>query len=194
MGKASLEDPEVVTKLFEGRVRKKVFHQTMIRGRHRPCNLRLREYYEKGTIMKITKKASAQWSGGIKSGKGNLSTESGALKSQPYGFNTRFEDQPGTNPEELLAVAHAGCFTMALSKIIEEKGQAAESLETTAHVTIEKKGEGFEITTVHLDLQGKVPGMDQAKFQDAATTAKDNCPVSKLFKGNAKISLEARLL
>lgn len=143
--------------------------------------------------MKITKKANAQWSGGIKSGKGNLSTESGALKTQPYGFNTRFENQPGTNPEELLAAAHAGCFTMALSKIIEEAGATAETLETTAHVTIEKKGEGFEITTIHLDLQGKVPNMDQAKFQDCATKAKENCPVSKLFKNNAQVSLEAKL-
>ena len=144
--------------------------------------------------MKITKNAQAQWSGGIKSGKGNITSESGALKSQPYGFNTRFEGEPGTNPEELIAAAHAGCFTMALSKIIEEAGSTAETLETKAHVTIEKKGEGFEITTIHLDLSGKVPNMDQAKFQDCATKAKDNCPVSKLFKGNAQVSLEARLL
>lgn len=143
--------------------------------------------------MTVTKKASAQWSGGIKSGKGTLTTESGALKTQPYGFNTRFEGAPGTNPEELLAAAHSGCFTMALSKIIEEAGSTAEDLQTTAHVTLEKKGEGFEITAIHLDLSGKVPGMDQKRFQECADKAKENCPVSKLFKNNAKVSLEARL-
>lgn len=143
--------------------------------------------------MKILKNASAQWSGGIKSGKGHISTESGALTSQPYGFNTRFEGKVGTNPEELIAAAHSGCFTMALSKVIEEAGATASSLETKAHVTLEKKGEGFEITSVHLDLKGSVPGMDQAKFQECATKAKDNCPVSKLFMGNAEISMEARL-
>lgn len=147
----------------------------------------------KEAFMKITKKANAQWSGGIKSGKGNITTESKALDTQPYGFNTRFENEPGTNPEELLAAAHSGCFTMALSKIIEEAGSEAESLETTAHVSIEKKGEGFEITEIHLDLRGKVPNMDQAKFQECATKAKENCPVSKLFKNNAKISMEAKL-
>lgn len=142
--------------------------------------------------MKIIKKGSAQWSGGIKEGKGLISTESGALNKQPYGFNTRFEGKAGTNPEELLGAAHAGCFTMALSKIIGEAGFTAEVLVTTAQVTLEKVGEGFEINAVHLTLNGEVPGLNQEKFQELANKAKEGCPVSKLFKG-AKISLEAML-
>jgi len=142
--------------------------------------------------MKITKKGSAEWSGGIKDGKGLVSTESGSLKNQPYGFNTRFEGKPGTNPEELLGAAHAGCFTMALSKILGENNLTADKLETTAQVTLEKVGEGFEINAIHLSLKGRVPNTTQEKFQELANMAKVGCPVSKLFKG-AKISMEAML-
>lgn len=141
--------------------------------------------------MKINRKGSAQWQGGIKDGKGRLSTQSGALDNQPYGFNTRFEDQPGTNPEELLAAAHAGCFTMALSKILGDAGLTADQLETQATVTLEKVGEGFSITAVHLELRAKVPEADDAKFQELAALAKANCPVSKLFR--ADITLDAVL-
>ncbi len=142
--------------------------------------------------MKINRKGSAQWQGGIRDGKGSVSTQSGALKDQPYGFNTRFEDQPGTNPEELLAAAHAGCFTMALSKILGDAGLTAEQLHTSARVTLEKQGEGFAITAVHLELRAKVPGADDDAFQKLAGMAKANCPVSKLF--NAEISLDAALV
>jgi osmotically inducible protein OsmC len=141
--------------------------------------------------MKIQKTASAVWSGGIKDGKGTISMESGALKDQPYGFNTRFEGVKGTNPEELIGAAHAGCFTMALSGVLGEAKLTAERMETTAQVTLEKMGEGFEITSIHLNLKAKVPGVDQAKFQELANKAKVNCPVSKLFKAN--ITLEAML-
>lgn len=141
--------------------------------------------------MKINRKGSAQWQGGIKDGKGRLSTQSGALDNQPYGFNTRFEDQPGTNPEELLAAAHAGCFTMALSKILGDAGLTADQLETQATVTLEKVGEGFSITAVHLELRARVPEADDAKFQELAALAKANCPVSKLFR--ADITLDAVL-
>lgn len=143
--------------------------------------------------MKVTKKASAVWSGGIKDGKGSISMESGALSSQPYGFNTRFEGAKGTNPEELIGAAHAGCFTMALSKILGEENLTAKKMETTAEVTLEKKGDAFEITTIHLNLKGMVPGADQKKFEELANKAKVNCPVSKLFKGNAEITLTATL-
>jgi osmotically inducible protein OsmC len=143
--------------------------------------------------MKITKKASTEWTGSIKEGRGHISTESGALDKQPYGFNTRFEGASGTNPEELIAAAHSGCFTMALSLILGEENLTAEMLETTANVSIEKKGDGFEITMIHLSLKGRVPGATQAQFQELAKKAKENCPVSKLFKGNTQISLEAML-
>jgi osmotically inducible protein OsmC len=138
--------------------------------------------------MKIQKKASATWTGSIKEGKGQISTESKALSQQPYGFQTRFEDQPGTNPEELVGAAHAGCFTMALSKVIGEAGHTAEKLETQAVVTLEKNNDGFSITKIQLSLTGQVPGMDEQDFTKAAQTAKENCPISKLL--NAEISLE----
>ena len=141
--------------------------------------------------MKINKKASAIWSGGLKDGKGTISTESGALKDHPYGFNTRFEGVKGTNPEELIGAAHAGCFTMALSMILGEAKLTAERMETSAQVTLEKKDEGFEITAIHLNLKAKVPGTTQAQFQELANKAKLNCPVSKLLKAN--ITLEAML-
>jgi len=139
--------------------------------------------------MKIVKFGTAAWSGGIKDGKGFISTESGALKSTPYGFNTRFEGTPGTNPEELLGAAHAGCFTMALSKVLGDAGLKATSLDTKAEVTLEKKGEDFEINAVHLILKGSAGGATKEKFEELAYKAKENCPVSKLFKG-AKITLD----
>ncbi|HXH76192.1 MAG TPA: OsmC family protein [Bacteriovoracaceae bacterium] len=141
--------------------------------------------------MKITKKGSAVWSGGLKDGKGTISTESGAISNHPYGFNTRFEGVKGTNPEELIGAAHAGCFTMALSMILGEAKLTAEKMDTTAQVTLEEKNGGFEISGIHLTLKAKVPGTNQAQFQELANKAKINCPVSKLFKTN--MTLEAML-
>ena len=141
--------------------------------------------------MTIKRNGSAVWSGGLKDGKGAVSTGSGALKEQPYGFNTRFEDSPGTNPEELIGAAHAGCFTMALSGQLGKAGMTAQELRTTATVSMEKEGDGFSITAVHLDLVAKIPGASQEAFDKAANTAKENCPVSKLL--NAKITLSSRL-
>lgn len=132
--------------------------------------------------MVIQKHGSAQWSGGLKDGRGSVSTESGALKQQPYGFKARFEGVAGTNPEELIGAAHAACFTMALSKMLEEAGSPAESLETRAKVSLDKVGEGFEITAIALELEGRVPGMDEAKFKQIAEQAKVGCPVSKALK------------
>src|SRR6185312_5025129 len=136
-----------------------------------------------------TTHGSAVWSGGIKDGKGAISTQSGALKDYPYGFASRFEGKPGTNPEELLGAAHAGCFTMALSLMLGEAGMTAEKMETQADVTLEKQANGFAITAVHLTLKAKIPGADKAKFQEIANKAKEVCPVSKLF--NTKITLDA---
>jgi osmotically inducible protein OsmC len=141
--------------------------------------------------MTIKKRASAHWQGGIKDGKGRISTQSGALKDQPYGFNTRFEDQPGTNPEELIGAAHAGCFSMALSKELEERGMLAESIDTQAEVWLEKEDGGFRISAVHLSLRARIPGADRDKFEEAVETAKTGCPVSKLL--NAEISLQVTL-
>ncbi len=129
--------------------------------------------------MAINKNGSAHWTGGLKDGKGQVSTESGALKSQPYGFNTRFEGVPGTNPEELIGAAHAACFTMALSKSLGEAGLTAESLDTKAVVTLDKVGDGFEITGIELNLRGTVPGTDEATFAGIAEEVKSACPVSK---------------
>lgn len=135
---------------------------------------------------------SAVWSGGIKDGIGAISSKSGALKDYPYGFAARFEGKPGTNPEELIGAAHAGCFTMALSLILGEAGLTAEKMETTAEVTLDKVGDGYSITAVHLTLQAKIPGADQATFDDLTAKAKAGCPVSKLL--NAAITLDATLL
>jgi osmotically inducible protein OsmC len=135
---------------------------------------------------------SAAWQGGIRDGKGSISTESGALKEYPYGFGSRFEGKPGTNPEELIGAAHAGCFTMALSLILGEAKLTAERMDTTAEVTLEKVADGFAITAVHLTLKAKVPGADQAKFEELAAEAKAGCPVSKVL--NAKITLDATLV
>jgi osmotically inducible protein OsmC len=139
----------------------------------------------------MKKTASAHWQGGIKDGKGTISTESGALTKQPYGFNTRFEGKPGTNPEELIGAAHAGCFSMALSKELGDAGMTAESIDTKAEVTLDKQDAGFTITAVHLSLKAKIPGADRAAFDKAVASAKTGCPVSKVL--NAKITLEAVL-
>lgn len=139
----------------------------------------------------MKKTASAVWQGGLKDGKGMLSTESGALKQNPYGFNTRFEDTPGTNPEELIGAAHAGCFSMALSMMLGEAGLTAERIDTTAEVTLDKQDDGFAITAVHLILKAKVPGASQEQFTEIADKAKAGCPVSKVL--NAQISLDATL-
>jgi lipoyl-dependent peroxiredoxin len=135
--------------------------------------------------------ASAAWTGGLKDGKGSISTQSGVLKDTQYGFSGRFENGPGTNPEELIAAAHAGCFTMALSAQLGEAGMTAESLRTNAVVTLDKSEEGFSITSVHLDLLAKIPGADQKAFEELANKAKQGCPVSKLLK--AEITLNAKL-
>ena len=139
-----------------------------------------------------TTSGSAKWQGGIKDGKGAISTRSGALKDYPYGFASRFEGKPGSNPEELLGAAHAACFTMALSLILGEAKLTAEQMETEADVTLEKVGDGFSITSVHLMLNAKIPGADNAKLQELAGMAKAGCPVSKLF--NTKITLDAKLV
>lgn len=141
--------------------------------------------------MTIKRNGSAVWSGGLKDGKGAVSTGSGVLKDSQYGFNTRFEDGPGTNPEELIGAAHAGCFTMALSGQLGQAGLTAQELRTTATVSMEKVEGGFSITAVHLDLVAKIPGASQEAFDKAANTAKENCPVSKLL--NAEITMTSRL-
>jgi lipoyl-dependent peroxiredoxin len=139
----------------------------------------------------MQRKATAVWQGDLKTGKGSISTESGTLKQTQYSFSTRFENGVGTNPEELLAAAHAGCFTMALSAQLGGAGLTAQKLETTATVSLEKVGDGFSITKSHLDLVARVPGADKAKFDAAVKAAETGCPVSKLFK--AEISISARL-
>lgn len=140
----------------------------------------------------MDRKASAVWSGGLKDGKGTLSTASGVLKETQYSFSTRFENGVGTNPEELLAAAHAGCFTMALSGQLGKAGLTAQKLETTATVTLGKDGEGFSISKSHLDLVAHIAGADQAKFDEAVKNAETGCPVSKLFK--AEITVSAKLV
>ena len=141
--------------------------------------------------MKITRTGSAAWQGGLKDGKGTISTESGALKSYPYGFASRFEGQRGSNPEELIAAAHAACFTMALSLILGEAKLTATEMDTTAKVAIEQVEGGFAITEVHLALKARIPGADQATFETLTAKAKAGCPVSKLLK--AEITLDATL-
>ena len=142
--------------------------------------------------MKIQRNGSAQWSGGIKDGKGLISTESGALKSYPYGFASRFEGKPGSNPEELLGAAHAACFTMALSLILGEAKLTATQMDTTARVTLEQVEGGWAINAVQLTLRAKVPGADAATFAELAAKAKAGCPVSKVL--NANITLDAALV
>lgn len=138
--------------------------------------------------MAITKTGSARYEGLGKDGKGHVSTGSGALSDQPYGFNTRFEDGKGTNPEELIAAAHASCFTMALSFALAKAGHEDGTLETQAKVSLEKDGDGFTVTRSDLTLTGKVAGIGRAEFEKLAGEAKANCPISKLLK--AEISLE----
>ena len=139
----------------------------------------------------MQRKATAAWRGGLKDGKGTISTQSGVLNQTQYSFGTRFENGQGTNPEELIAAAHAGCFTMALSAQLGNAGLTPESLETTAAVTMEKLEAGWTVTAVHLDLVARVPGANQAAFQTAADAAKTGCPISRLL--NATITLDARL-
>lgn len=141
--------------------------------------------------MTMNRKASAVWNGGLKDGKGRISTDSGVLKDTQYSFSTRFEDGVGTNPEELIAAAHAGCFSMALSGQLTGAGQPPESIHTTATVTMEKTDAGFTITKIHLDVDARVPGIDQAGFATAANNAKAGCPISRLL--NTEITMTARL-
>lgn len=135
---------------------------------------------------------TARWQGGLKDGKGQVSTQSGALRDQPYGFNTRFEDKPGTNPEELIGAAHASCYAMAMSLFLGEAGFTAEQMDTQSDVFLEQDGGGFSVKRINLSIKAKIPGIDDAKFHEVATAAKDNCPISKLL--TAQISLDAQLL
>ena len=139
----------------------------------------------------MTRNASAVWKGGFKDGKGTISTDSGVLSNTPYSFRARFERETGTNPEELIAAAHAGCFTMALSGQLDQAELTAESIKTTSAVTLEKTNDGFAITSVHLDVTAKVPGATKEAFETAANNAKSGCPVSKLL--NAPITMDAKL-
>jgi osmotically inducible protein OsmC len=139
----------------------------------------------------MKRKASAVWQGGLQDGKGTISTDSGVLKDTQYSFATRFESGAGTNPEELIAAAHAGCFSMALSAELGRAGIKPERIATTATVTLEKADGGFAIPAIHLDVAAKIPGGDKAAFEKAAADAKAGCPVSKVL--NAKITMEAKL-
>ena len=139
----------------------------------------------------MERRGSAEWNGGLKGGKGRLSASSGVLQNIPYSFTTRFEEEPGTNPEELIAAAHAACFSMALSGKLEAAGHPPESVRTTATVTLGKTDAGPTVTKSHLDVTASVPGMDDAKFQETAEGAKKGCPISRLL--NAEITMEARL-
>src|SRR5437879_6493596 len=154
------------------------------------CEFKQNESAKRRETMQ--RKASAVWQGGLKDGKGTISTDSGVLKQTQYSFSTRFENGVGTNPEELLAAAHAGCFTMALSAQLGNAGLTASKLETTATISLEKLPDGFAITKSHLDLVAQVPGADKAKFDTAVKAAETGCPVSKLLK--AEISVSARLV
>ncbi|GAB2795635.1 peroxiredoxin OsmC [Halomonas shantousis] len=141
--------------------------------------------------MSIQKKGSAEWQGSLKQGKGTVSTESGVLKQNPYGFKTRFEGEAGTNPEELIGAAHASCFSMALSMILGQAELEPESIKTQATVSLDQDDSGFTISKIHLETTARVPGADQATFDECAQKAKEGCPVSKLFK--AEITLDAKL-
>jgi osmotically inducible protein OsmC len=140
----------------------------------------------------MQRKGSAHWSGGLKDGKGTVSTPSGVLKDAQYSFSTRFENGIGTNPEELIAAAHAGCFSMALSAQLGNVGMTAENIDTTATVTLDKTDAGFSITSSHLDVTVKIPGADKAKFDEAAKAAETGCPISRVL--NAKITMDAKLI
>ena len=140
----------------------------------------------------MTTYGTAKWQGGLKDGKGAISTKSGALSDYPYGFASRFEGKPGTNPEELIGAAHSGCFTMALSLILEQAGFKAEEMNTKAEISLVKQGDGFAITKSQLTLRAKIPGIDDAKFKELAGMAEKGCPVSKVL--NCEISLDAALV
>lgn len=139
----------------------------------------------------MKRKASAEWNGGLKDGKGRISTDSGVLKEAAYSFGTRFENGIGTNPEELIAAAHAGCFTMALSGQLGAAGMTADSIHTVATVTMDKLEAGWTVTGIHLDVTAKIPGADPEKFQTAARNAETGCPISRLLK--APITMDAKL-
>jgi osmotically inducible protein OsmC len=140
----------------------------------------------------FTRTASARYVGLGKDGKGWVSTQSGVLKNQSYSFSTRFGEDPGTNPEELVAAAHASCFTMALSFGLAKEGFSEGTLETTARVKLEKEGDGFKVSRSDLVLEASLPGIDPSRFAEIAEDAKANCPISKLF--NAEMTLEHRLM
>jgi len=139
----------------------------------------------------VKRRASAVWNGGLRDGKGAISTDSGVLSDTQYSFTTRFEDGIGTNPEELIAAAHAGCFSMALSAQLSEAGLTPEKIHTVAEVTLEKLDPGWTVTRVHLSVTAKIPGADRARFETAANEAKAGCPISRLL--NAQVSMEAKL-
>ncbi len=141
--------------------------------------------------MAIKKSGAAKWSGNLKTGKGFVSTQTGVLADQPYGFDTRFEDGKGTNPEELIGAAHASCFSMALSMVLEGHDLVADSIETRATVYLDQKDGGFHIPKVHLDVTATIPNATEDQFAEAAKTAKENCPISKLL--TAEITMDARL-
>jgi len=141
--------------------------------------------------MSINKSGSAVWHGGLKDGKGTVSTQSGVLQEVPYSFAKRFEGEAGSNPEELIGAAHASCYSMALSMILGDAGLTAERIATEAKVALEQVADGFAITAIHLETVAKIPGADDAAFQDAAHKAKEGCPVSKLFQ--VEITLSATL-
>jgi len=143
-------------------------------------------------MASIVKSGNAKWEGSLKEGKGHVSTESGVLSDQPYGFNTRFEGKEGTNPEELIGAAHASCFSMALSMILGESDLTPDSVETKAEVHLEQKDGGFHVPKVHLTVEAKIPGASQEDFDKAANTAKENCPISKLL--TAEITMDAKLV
>ena len=140
----------------------------------------------------MKKSGSAHWSGGIKEGQGTISTQTGLLREAPYGFKSRFEDGPGTNPEELIGAAHAACYSMALSLGLGEAGLTANSIDTKAVVSLDKDGDGFKISAVHLTCEARIPGVDKATFERIAEATKQGCPVSKVLK--ADITLDAKLL
>jgi osmotically inducible protein OsmC len=140
----------------------------------------------------MKRSASAVWKGGLQDGRGTVSTGSGVLSNTPYNFRMRFENEKGTNPEELIAAAHAACFSMALSLFLGNAGMTADSIETTADVTLEKVGEGFAVTASHLTTKVKIPNADRAAFEKAAEGAKSGCPISKLL--NATITMDAKLV
>ncbi|HEX2022940.1 MAG TPA: OsmC family protein [Candidatus Thermoplasmatota archaeon] len=141
----------------------------------------------------MKRSANAVWNGGLKDGKGTLATESGAIQGVPYSFSMRFENEKGTNPEELIAAAHAGCFSMALSGQLGERGMRPDSVETRATATMEKVDGKMTVTEIHLDVTCRIPNADRAKFEEATQAAKTGCPISRLLGPGTKITMQARL-